>query len=60
MKDKRVTIRFTDEEYEVLKTRHNKLGFVGLKYNKKTNTYYEARKINNNLEVRDVKCEVRL
>lgn len=39
-----------DAIVEVLKTRHNKLGFVGLKYNKKTNTYYEARKINNNLE----------
>lgn len=39
-----------DAVVEVLKTRHNKLGFVGLKYNKKTNTYYEARKINNNLE----------
>ena len=39
-----------DAVVEVLKTRHNKLGFVGLKYNKKTNTYYEARRINNNLE----------
>lgn len=39
-----------DAVLEVLKTRHNKLGFVGLKYNKRTNTYYEARKINTNLE----------
>lgn len=39
-----------DSVIEVLKTRHNKLGFVGLKYNKKTNTYYEAKKINNNQE----------
>lgn len=39
-----------DAIIEVLKTRHNKLGFVGLKYNKKTNTYYECRKINNNVE----------
>ena len=39
-----------DAVIEVLKTRHNKLGFVGLKYNKKTNTYYESRKINNNQE----------
>lgn len=39
-----------DAIVEVLKTRHNKLGFVGLKYNKKTNTYYEAKRLNNNLE----------
>lgn len=39
-----------DAVIEVLKTRHNKLGFVGLKYNKKTNTYFEARRLNNNLE----------
>ena len=39
-----------DAVIEVLKTRHNKLGFVGLKYNKRTNTYYEATKINNNQE----------
>ena len=39
-----------DAVIEVLKTRHNKLGFVGLKYNKRTNTYYEARKINSQLE----------
>ena len=39
-----------DAIIEVLKTRHNKLGFLGLKYNKKTNTYYECRKINNNQE----------
>lgn len=37
-----------DAIIEVLKTRHNKLGFVGLKYNKKSNTYYEARQINTN------------
>lgn len=36
-----------DAIIEVLKTRHNKLGFVGLKYNKKANTYYECKKINN-------------
>ena len=46
-----------DALLEVLKTRHNKLGFVGLKYNKRTNTYYEARKINNNLEENE-KAEV--
>lgn len=39
-----------DAIVEVLKTRHNKLGFIGLKYNKKTNTYYEAKRLNNNLE----------
>ena len=39
-----------DAVIEVLKTRHNKLGFVGLKYNKKSNTYYEAKTINNNNE----------
>lgn len=39
-----------DAVIEVLKTRHNKLGFVGLKYNKKTNTYYESKKLNNNQE----------
>lgn len=39
-----------DAIIEVLKTRHNKLGFVGLKYNKKTNTYYESKRINNNQE----------
>lgn len=39
-----------DAVIEVLKTRHNKLGFVGLKYNRKTNTYYEAKRINNNVE----------
>lgn len=39
-----------DAVIEVLKTRHNKLGLVGLKYNKKTNTYYEAKRINNKLE----------
>ena len=39
-----------DAIVEVLKTRHNKLGFVGLKYNKKTNTYYEAKRLNNNIE----------
>lgn len=39
-----------DAVIEVLKTRHNKLGFVGLKYNHKTNTYYECKKINNNQE----------
>lgn len=39
-----------DAVIEVLKTRHNKLGFVGLKYNKKTNTYYECKKINTNQE----------
>lgn len=46
-----------DAVIEVLKTRHNKLGFVGLKYNKKTNTYYECRKINNNVEENE-KAEV--
>lgn len=39
-----------DAVIEVLKTRHNKLGFVGLKYNKKTNTYYESKKLNSNQE----------
>lgn len=39
-----------DAIIEVLKTRHNKLGFVGLKYNKKSNTYYELKTINNNVE----------
>lgn len=39
-----------DALIEVLKTRHNKLGFVGLKYNKKSNTYYECKKSNNNQE----------
>lgn len=39
-----------DALIEVLKTRHNKLGFVGLKYNRKTNTYYEAKRLNNNIE----------
>ena len=39
-----------DAVIEVLKTRHNKLGFVGLKYDKKRNTYYECKRINNNLE----------
>lgn len=39
-----------DAVIEVLKTRHNKLGFVGLKYNKKTNTYYECKRLNNNVE----------
>ena len=39
-----------DAVIEVLKTRHNKLGFVGLKYNKRTNTYFELRKTNNNQE----------
>lgn len=37
-----------DAVLEVLKTRHNKLGFVGLKFNKKSNTYYEARQIKEN------------
>lgn len=46
-----------DAVLEILKTRHNKLGFVGLKYNKRTNTYYEARKINNSLEENE-KAEV--
>lgn len=36
-----------DAVIEVLKTRHNKLGFVGLKYNKRTNTYSECRRISN-------------
>lgn len=40
-----------DAIIEVLKTRHNKLGFVGLKYDKKRNTYYEAKTINNNIEL---------
>lgn len=39
-----------DAVIEVLKTRHNKLGFVGLKYNRKTNTYYESKRLNNNIE----------
>lgn len=39
-----------DAVIEVLKTRHNKLGFVGLQYNRRTNTYREARRINNNQE----------
>lgn len=39
-----------DAVIEVLKTRHNKLGFVGLKYDKKRNTYYECKRINNNVE----------
>ena len=39
-----------DAVIEVLKTRHNKLGFVGLKYNKRTNTYYEISRLNNNQE----------
>lgn len=39
-----------DAIIEVLKTRHNKLGFVGLKYNKRANTYYECKKLNNNQE----------
>ena len=39
-----------DAVIEVLKTRHNKLGFVGLTYNKRTNTYREAHRINNNQE----------
>lgn len=39
-----------DAIIEVLKTRHNKLGFVGLKYNKKTNTYFEIKRNNNNVE----------
>ena len=34
-----------DSVVEVLKTRHNKLGFVALKYNKATNTYSECPKI---------------
>lgn len=42
-----------DALIEVLKTRHNKLGFVGLKYNKTTNTYSEAKKINNNVETEE-------
>lgn len=46
-----------DAIIEVLKTRHNKLGFVGLKYNRKSNTYYESRKLNNNQEEND-KAEV--
>ena len=39
-----------DALVEVLKTRHNKLGFVGLKYNRKTNTYFESKRLNNNIE----------
>lgn len=39
-----------DAVIEVLKTRHNKLGFVGLKYNKRMNVYTEARQINNSQE----------
>ena len=39
-----------DAIIEVLKTRHNKLGFVGLKYNRKTNTYFESKRVNNNIE----------
>lgn len=46
-----------DAIVEVLKTRHNKLGFVGLKYNKKTNTYYESGRLNNNIEQNE-KAEV--
>lgn len=34
-----------DSVVEVLKTRHNKLGFVALKYNKTTNTYSECPKL---------------
>lgn len=34
-----------DAVIEVLKTRHNKLGLVGLKYNRRTNTYSECRTI---------------
>lgn len=34
-----------DSVVEVLKTRHNRLGFVCLKYNRQTNTYYECQKI---------------
>lgn len=33
-----------DSVIEVLKTRHNKLGFVALKYSRATNTYYECTK----------------
>lgn len=39
-----------DAVIEVLKTRFNKLGFVGLKYNHKTNTYYEAQRINDKMK----------
>lgn len=42
-----------DAVIEVLKTRHNKLGFVGLEYKKRTNTYEELRRLNNNLEEKD-------
>ena len=42
-----------DAIIEVLKTRHNKLGFVGLKYNRRTNTYFESRKTNNSQEEDD-------
>lgn len=39
-----------DAVIEVLKTRHNKLGFVGIAYNRRTNTYYELKQINDNIE----------
>lgn len=45
-----------DAVIEVLKTRHNKLGFVGLKYNKRTNTYYEA--YSNNTQEKTEKANV--
>ncbi len=37
-------IQQADSVIEVLKTRHNKLGFVCLKYNRKSNTYEECEK----------------
>lgn len=39
-----------DAIIEVLKTRHNKLGFIGLAYNRRTNTYYELKQVNDNIE----------
>ena len=41
---------------EVLKTRHNKLGFVGLKYDKRRNLYYELH--SNNIQEKTEKANV--
>lgn len=35
---------------EILKTRHNKLGFVALKHNNASNTFYECKKIDDKKE----------
>ena len=45
-----------DAVIEVLKTRHNKLGFVALKYDKRRNLYYELH--SNNIQEKTEKANV--